>query len=45
MTRKHLTDSGLVWYALMNIVTLGAPYFFKLIIMKAIIDSHHNPED
>ncbi len=28
-----------MWYVLLNIVTLGAPYFLKIIIVKAIIDS------
>lgn len=38
-TRKHLPLGGLIWYILINIMSLGIPYFTKLVIMKAIIDS------
>lgn len=37
--RKQLPLGANLWYLLANIVTLGAPYFVKIVIMKALIDA------
>jgi hypothetical protein len=42
MVKNDISDGAMVWYVLLNLVTLGAPYFLKIIIMKAIVDSHHS---
>jgi hypothetical protein len=38
-TRKQLPIGAMLWYVVLNIFSLGAPYFLKIIIMKALIDS------
>jgi hypothetical protein len=39
MVKSHLGDGTLCWYYIICVLTLGAPYFLKIIIMKAIVDS------
>ena len=39
MIKKHLNDGTLAWYYILCIFTFGLPYFTKIIIMKAIVDS------
>lgn len=40
VVKRDISPGAAIWYVLLNILTLGAPYFLKIVIMKAIIDAH-----
>jgi hypothetical protein len=43
--QKQSTTTGAdVWYILGNIATLGAWYFLKIVIKKAIVEAHNSME-
>ncbi len=44
--QKQSTSTGAdVWYILGNIATLGAWYFLKIVIKKAIVEAHNSMEN
>ena len=43
--KKQSTSTGAdVWYIIGNMATLGAWYFLKIVIKKAIVEAHNSME-
>ena len=46
MSKKYEITSGAhTWYIIGNIFTLGAWYFLKIIIQKAIVDANNSKSE